>query len=106
MKNHAQKLIEATEKHTLRPQKEDRARVLIEVLQYLIDNMIHEDAWYVEEEDLYKTIQELKAIEQNKKQMMLVEALEYYIEDGLKRSNCNQAAIDAFTELLKEIAID
>lgn len=103
MKNHAQKLIEATEKHTLRPKKGDHPRVLIEVLQYLIDNMIAEDTWYVEEEDLYKTIQELKDIEQNKKQMMLVEALEYYIEDGLKRSNCNQAAIDAFTKLLKEI---
>jgi hypothetical protein len=38
MTNHAQKLIEATEKHTLRPQKDDRARVIIEVLNYLIEN--------------------------------------------------------------------
>lgn len=38
MKNHAQKLIEATEKHTLRPKKGDRARVIIEVLRYLCDD--------------------------------------------------------------------
>lgn len=36
------------------------------------------------------------------KQMMMIEALEYYIQ-GLKDDNCNQAAIDAFTELLKEV---
>ena len=39
------------------------------------------------------------------KQMMLIEALEYYIQ-GLKDDNCNQAAIDAFTELLTEIEND
>ncbi len=38
MTNHAQKLIEVTEKHTLRPQKGDRARVIIEVLNYLKEN--------------------------------------------------------------------
>lgn len=39
------------------------------------------------------------------KQMMLIEALEYYIQ-GLKDDNCNQAAIDAFAELLNEIEND
>ena len=39
------------------------------------------------------------------KQMMLIEALEYYIQ-GLKDDNCNQAAIDAFTDLLTEIEND
>ena len=33
---------------------------------------------------------------------MLIEALEYYIY-RLKKDNCNQAAIDVFTELLNEI---
>ena len=36
------------------------------------------------------------------KQQMMIEALEYYIQ-GLKNDNCNQAAIDAFTDLLNEI---
>ena len=36
------------------------------------------------------------------KQQMMIEALEYYIQ-GLKKDNCNQAAIDAFTNLLNEI---
>lgn len=36
------------------------------------------------------------------KQQMMIEALEYYIQ-GLKNDNCNQAAIDAFTQLLNEI---
>jgi hypothetical protein len=36
------------------------------------------------------------------KQEMLVEALEYYIYH-LHKDNCNQAAIDAFSELLYEV---
>jgi hypothetical protein len=36
---------------------------------------------------------------------LLVEALEYYIQN-LKDHNCNQAAIDAYTSLLKEIDVD
>ena len=36
---------------------------------------------------------------------LLVEALEYYIQD-LKDNHCNQAAIDAYTSLLKEIDVD
>ncbi len=40
--------------------------------------------------------------EKELKQQMLIEALEYYIQ-GLKKDHCNQAAIDAFTELLNEI---
>jgi len=33
---------------------------------------------------------------------MLIEALEYYIY-RMKKDNCNQAAIDVFTELLEDI---
>ena len=33
---------------------------------------------------------------------MVIEALEYYIHK-LKEDNCNQAAIDLFTQVLKEI---
>ena len=40
--------------------------------------------------------------EKELKQQMMIEALEYYIQ-GLKNDNCNQAAIDAFTDLLNEI---
>jgi hypothetical protein len=36
------------------------------------------------------------------KQEALVEALEYYIY-RLKRDNANQAAIDLFTQVLKEV---
>jgi hypothetical protein len=36
------------------------------------------------------------------KQQALVEALEYYIY-RLKRDNCNEAAIDLFTQVLKEV---
>jgi hypothetical protein len=36
------------------------------------------------------------------KRQMLIEALEYYIY-RLHKDNCNQAAIDAFSELLYEI---
>jgi hypothetical protein len=36
---------------------------------------------------------------------MIIEALEYYIY-RLKRDNANQAAIDAYTELVKDIDID
>ena len=36
------------------------------------------------------------------RQMMMVEALESYIQ-RLKDDSCNQAAIDAFTELLSEV---
>jgi hypothetical protein len=43
--------------------------------------------------------------ESEMKQMMLIEALEYYIQ-RLKDDNCNQAAIVAFTELLEEIEND
>jgi len=40
-------------------------------------------------------------IKENRKEM-LIEALEYYIYK-LKEDNCNQAAIDVFTELLEDI---
>ena len=43
--------------------------------------------------------------ESEMKKMMLIEALEYYIQ-GLNDDNCNQAAIDAFTDLLTEIEND
>lgn len=33
---------------------------------------------------------------------MLIEALEYYIQD-LKDNNCTEASIEAYTELLNEI---
>lgn len=36
---------------------------------------------------------------------MLVEALEFYIY-RMKEDNCNQAAIDAYMNLLKEIDVD
>jgi hypothetical protein len=36
---------------------------------------------------------------------LLVEALEFYIQD-LKDNNCNEAAIQAYTTLLKEIDVD
>ena len=36
------------------------------------------------------------------KQEALVEALEYYIIK-LKEDNCNEAAIDLFTQVLKEV---
>lgn len=36
------------------------------------------------------------------KNEMLIEALEYYIYH-LEKDNCNQAAIDVFTDLLHEI---
>jgi hypothetical protein len=36
------------------------------------------------------------------KQEALTEALEYYIY-RLKEDNCNQAAIDLFTQVLKEV---
>jgi hypothetical protein len=36
------------------------------------------------------------------KQEAMIEALEYYIFK-LKEDNCNQAAIDLFTEVLKEV---
>jgi hypothetical protein len=36
---------------------------------------------------------------------LLVEALEFYIQN-LKDNNCNEAAIQAYTTLLKEIDVD
>jgi hypothetical protein len=39
------------------------------------------------------------------KKEMMIEALEYYIQ-RLKDDNCNEAAIEAFTELLNEIEND
>jgi hypothetical protein len=33
---------------------------------------------------------------------MLIEALEFYIQD-LKKNNCTEASIEAYTSLLKEI---
>ena len=36
------------------------------------------------------------------KQQMLIEAVEDYIYN-MKQLNCNQAAIDAYTKLLKEL---
>ena len=43
--------------------------------------------------------------ESEMKQMMMIEALEFYIQQ-LKDDNCNDAAIDAFTDLLTEIEND
>ena len=43
--------------------------------------------------------------ESEMKQMMMIEALEFYIQK-LKDDNCNDAAIDAFTKLLTEIEND
>lgn len=76
MTNHAQKLIEATEKHTLRPQKDDRALVIIEVLNYLIENfaLAHQvcdneleecqySGTYIDVEDLHDLHAKLKEIE-------------------------------------------
>ena len=39
---------------------------------------------------------------QDLKQQAIVEALEFYIQQ-LQRDNANQAAIDLFTEVLKEV---
>jgi hypothetical protein len=36
---------------------------------------------------------------------MLIEALEFYIQD-LKKNNCTEASIQAYTSLLKEIDVD
>lgn len=36
---------------------------------------------------------------------MLIEALEFYIQD-LKDNDCTEASIQAYTELLKEIDVD
>lgn len=44
-------------------------------------------------------------MEQLNRNHMIIEALEYYIY-RLKRDNANQAAIDAYTELVKDIDID
>lgn len=44
-------------------------------------------------------------MEQPNRTQMLIEALEYYIQD-LKKNNCNEAAIQAYTSLLKEIDVD
>jgi hypothetical protein len=43
--------------------------------------------------------------ESEMKQMMMIEALEYYIQK-LKDDNCNEAAIEAFTELLTGVEND
>lgn len=43
--------------------------------------------------------------ESEMKQMMMIEALEYYIQK-LKDDNCNQLAIESFTELLTEVEND
>jgi hypothetical protein len=74
MTNHAQKLIEVTEKHTLRPKKGDHPRVLIEVLDYLIENFAsnHEHCdgdgcgyagTYIDVDDLHDLHAKLKEIE-------------------------------------------
>jgi len=44
-------------------------------------------------------------MEQPNRTQMLIEALEFYIY-RMKEDNCNQAAIDAYTTLLKEIDVD
>jgi hypothetical protein len=44
-------------------------------------------------------------MEQPNRTHMIIEALEYYIY-RMKRDNANQAAIDAYTTLLKEIDVD
>jgi hypothetical protein len=44
-------------------------------------------------------------MDQSNRNHMLVEALEYYIY-RMKKDNCNQAAIDAYMDLLKEIDVD
>jgi hypothetical protein len=44
-------------------------------------------------------------MEQPSRTELIIEALEYYIY-RLKRDHANQAAIDAYTQLLKEIDVD
>jgi len=44
-------------------------------------------------------------IDSKLKQEALIEALEFYIY-RLQEDNCNQAAIDLYTELLKEVDPD
>jgi hypothetical protein len=44
-------------------------------------------------------------MKQPNRTQMLIEALEYYIQD-LKKNNCTEASIQAYTTLLKEIDVD
>jgi hypothetical protein len=44
-------------------------------------------------------------MEKSNRTHMLIEALEYYIQD-LKKNNCTEASIQAYTTLLKEIDVD
>lgn len=60
MTNHAQKLIEATEKYVPLYEKEILSNVIIEILKYLIDNTIRQDTWFVEEQDIEFIIKQLK----------------------------------------------
>jgi hypothetical protein len=60
MINHAQKLIEATEKYVPLYEKEILSNVIIEILKYLIDNTIRQDTWFVEEQDIEFIIKQLK----------------------------------------------
>jgi hypothetical protein len=56
--------------------------------------------------DLLQAVKNLRTPEEQakleKKNQMLVEALEFYIHDMIK-NNCNAVAIEAFTELKNEI---
>jgi hypothetical protein len=56
--------------------------------------------------DLLQAVKNLRTPEEQakleKKNQMLVEALEFYIYDMVK-NNCNTVAIEAFTELKNEI---
>jgi hypothetical protein len=52
--------------------------------------------------DLLQAVKKFRDPEEQKKNQMLVEALEFYIYDMVK-NNCNDAAIEAFTELKNEI---
>ena len=52
--------------------------------------------------DLLQAVKNLRAPEEQKKNQMLVEALEFYIHDMVK-NNCNAVAIESFTELKNEI---
>jgi hypothetical protein len=56
--------------------------------------------------DLLQAVKNLRAPEEQakleKKNQMLVKALNFYIHDMIK-NNCNDAAIEAFTELKNEI---
>ena len=52
--------------------------------------------------DLLQAVKNPRAPEEQKKNQMLVKALNFYIHDMVK-NNCNAVAIESFTELKNEI---